>query len=88
VAPGVAAGGAAGFSIQKTGVDRWDIGTLRSGFNTQFPVAGNPRPGYAAGTADELRTMPEALAQTILPLLESALTGGGQLPGRGRAGSV
>lgn len=73
VAGGVAQGSAAGCSIRKTGARTWEVDTLRSGFNTQFAVATNPRhPGTPP--AELLRTLPMAYVQVI----QNEITGGMQ----------
>jgi len=70
VAPGNATGAGRGFSIIKTGHEKFEIGTFRSGLKRQDAV--EKRPGFATGTADEPRTLAE---ENIFPLL-AQLTGG------------
>lgn len=73
VGVGNAAGNAFGFSLVKTGTTTFEVGTFRSGFNRQYLGA---RPGFATGTDNEERTLPEPLIMgTLLPELTAGLAG-------------
>lgn len=81
VGVGNAVGNAFGFSLVKTGTTTFSVGTFRSGFNRQQVGA---RPGFAIGTDNEERTLPEPVIwTTLLPELTAGLAGT-----RARRGSI
>lgn len=74
VGAGAAVGNAIGFSIVKTGLRSFTVGTFRSGFNSQY--IGEARPGFAAGGANEARTLAQdRILNTLLPELTAGLAG-------------